>query len=75
MISRVQGADTLKSDRSVASCCCIVLLRHAVASPHWVCMGAVVASFDHSGSGWGKGNADPMQRRDGRRHWMPRRLE
>ncbi len=64
--ARLQGADTLKSD---------ALSRRAVASPHWVCMGAAVASSDCSGSGWGDANADPMQRRDGRHRWLLRRWE
>ncbi len=35
----------------------IVLPHHAIASPHRVCMGAAVESFDRSGSGWGDAKA------------------
>ena len=47
-----KGADTLKRD---------VLSRHAVVSPHWVCIGLLLHRPYHSRSSWGNATATSIQ--------------
>ncbi len=54
---RSQGADTL----NVATCCPVVLPLRAVASPHWVCMEAAVASPQLLPEWLGWRKCSPMQ--------------
>ncbi len=52
-----QGGDTV----NVASCCPVVLPRRAVASPHWFCMEAAVASPQPFWEQLGGCNCSPIQ--------------